>query len=240
VRIVQGDTAAVPDGFGSFGSRSMQVGGGALWRAAERLIAEARHRYAVHSGTADDEVSYASGTLSAPGRDRMTLAQLTAATGPLTAEDRFEPPQAFPFGAYAAVVEIDPDLGTVTVQRLVSVDDYGVVVNPLIVDGQGHGSVAQGLGQALSEEALTDDDGSPIATSLLDYLLPTAADMPSVVLAETVTPNPNQPFGAKGAGEAGCIGVPPAVVNAACDALAVDHIDMPLTPEAVWRAMRRR
>jgi carbon-monoxide dehydrogenase large subunit len=126
------------------------------------------------------------------------------------------------------------------VQRLVAVDDYGVVVNPLIVDGQGHGSVAQGLGQALSEEALTDDDGSPVATSLLDYLLPTAADVPPVVLAETETPNPNQPFGAKGAGEAGCIGVPPAVVNAVCDALDVDHIDMPLTPEAVWRAMRRR
>jgi carbon-monoxide dehydrogenase large subunit len=240
VRIVQGDTAAVPDGFGSFGSRSMQVGGGALWRAAERLVAEARRRYAAHSGTADDQVSYAAGTLTAPGRAPLTLAALAAATGPLIGEDRFEPPQAFPFGSYAASVEIDPDLGTVAVQRLVAVDDYGVVVNPLIVDGQGHGSVAQGLGQALSEEALTDDDGSPVATSLLDYLLPTAADVPPVVLAETETPNPNQPFGAKGAGEAGCIGVPPAVVNAVCDALDVDHIDMPLTPEAVWRAMRRR
>jgi carbon-monoxide dehydrogenase large subunit len=239
VGIVQGDTAEVPDGFGSFGSRSVQVGGGALWRAAERLVSEARRRFAVHRGAADDEVSYAGGTLSAPGHEPMTLAELAAATGTLTGEDRFAPPQAFPFGAYAAVVEVDPDLGTVSVQRLVAVDDYGVVVNPLIVDGQGYGSVAQGLGQALTEEAVTRPDGSPAATSLLDHLLPTAADVPPVTLAETETPNPNQPFGAKGAGEAGCIGVPPAVVNAVCDALDVDSVDMPLTPEAVWRAMRR-
>lgn len=172
--------------------------------------------------------------MSAPGAEPMTLAELVAA------EDRFAPPQAFPYGAYAAVVEIDPELGTVTVQRLVAVDDYGVVVNPLIVEGQGYGSVTQGLGQALVEEAVTRPDGSPAAASLLDHLLLTAADVPPARLEETETPDPNSPFGAKGAGEAGCIGVPPALVNAVCDALDVDHIDMPLTPEAVWQAMRRR
>ena len=116
-------------------------------------------------------------------------------------------------------------------------DDYGVVVNPMIVEGQGQGSIAQGLGQVLYEDALHGADGTPFARTLLDYLLPTAADMPPLTLEETRTPNPNGPFGAKGAGEAGCIGTPPAVVNAVCDALDVDHIDMPLTPEAVWRAM---
>ncbi|WP_336027148.1 xanthine dehydrogenase family protein molybdopterin-binding subunit [Geodermatophilus sp. FMUSA9-8] len=240
VRVVQGDTAEVPDGFGSFGSRSMQVGGGALWLAAQRLVEEARRRFAVHRGTADDAVTYAAGVLSAPGAEPMTLAEVAAATGPLTGEESFTPPQAFPYGAYAAVVEVDPDLGVVDVQRLVAVDDHGVVVNPLLVDGQGYGSITQGLGQALTEEAVTAPDGRPAATSLLDHLLPTAADVPPVQLEETAVPNPNQPFGAKGAGEAGCIGVPPAVVNAVCDALDVDSVDMPLTPETVWRALRGR
>ena len=134
------------------------------------------------------------------------------------------------------MVEVDTDLGDVRILRLVAVDDYGVVVNPMVVDGQGYGSIAQGLGQALCEEAAYTPAGLPEAASLLDYLLPTAADMPPVELLETETPNPNSPFGSKGAGEAGCIGVPPAVVGAVCDALDVGHIDMPLTPETVWRA----
>ena len=111
-------------------------------------------------------------------------------------------------------------------------------MNPLIVDGQGYGSIAQGLGQALFEEAVIGPDGVPFARTFLDYLLPTAADVPEAQLLETRTPNPNTALGAKGAGEAGCIGVPPAVVNAVCDALDVDHIDMPLTPERVWQAVR--
>jgi carbon-monoxide dehydrogenase large subunit len=122
----------------------------------------------------------------------------------------------------------------------VAVDDYGVVVNPMIVDGQGYGSVTQGLGQVLTENADPAPDGMPTAVSLLDYLAPVADDLPPVQLEETETPNPNVPFGAKGAGEAGCIGVPPAVVNAVCDALDLDHVDMPLTPERVWRALQGR
>jgi carbon-monoxide dehydrogenase large subunit len=135
---------------------------------------------------------------------------------------------------------VDPDLGTVEVRKLVAVDDYGVVVNPMIVDGQGYGSVTQGLGQVLTENADPAPDGMPTAVSLLDYLAPVADDLPPVQLEETETPNPNVPFGAKGAGEAGCIGVPPAVVNAVCDALDLDHVDMPLTPERVWRALQGR
>jgi carbon-monoxide dehydrogenase large subunit len=213
VTLIQNDTREVADGFASFGSRSLQVGGGALWLAAKRLVAEAQ----------------------ALGTD---VTELARRAGPLRAEERFRPPQSFPFGTYAAVVEIDTELGGVTIRALVAVDDYGVVVNPMVVDGQGYGSIAQGLGQALYEEARYGPDGSPGAETLLDYLLPTAAEMPPVTLEETVTPNPNSPFGAKGAGEAGCIGAPPAVVNAVCDALQVDHLDMPLTPEAVWRAAR--
>ncbi|TDE58848.1 aldehyde oxidase [Nonomuraea mesophila] len=258
VRVVEGDTGEVPHGFATFGSRSMQVGGAALWRAAESLVAAARRRCAGLLGLQEDDVTYARGRMLAgeppgPGTGGelgagvdagpitgLALGELVARTGPLRADEILTPPQAFPYGAHVAVVEIDPDLGTVGVLKLVAADDYGVVVNPMIVDGQGHGSIAQGLGQALHEQAVIGADGMPYARTLLDYLLPTAADMPPVTLLETVTPNPNTPLGAKGAGEAGCIGIPPAVVNAVCDALDVEHIDMPLTPAAVWAAAAAR
>lgn len=213
--LIQNDIREVADGFASFGSRSLQVGGGALWLAAKRLVAQAQ----------------------ALGTD---VTELARRAGPLRAGERFRPPQSFPFGTYAAVVEIDTELGGVTIRALVAVDGYGVVVNPMVVDGQGYGSIAQGLGQALYEEARYGPDGSPGTETLLDYLLSTAAEMPPVTLEETVIPNPNSPVGAKGAGEAGCIGAPPAVVNAVCDALQVDHVDMPLTPEAVWRAAHEK
>ncbi|MEV6029747.1 xanthine dehydrogenase family protein molybdopterin-binding subunit [Nonomuraea sp. NPDC052116] len=310
VRVVEGDTGEVPYGFATFGSRSMQVGGAALWRAAEALVAAARRRCAELLGVGEEDVSYNAGRLMVggaphaglqsdteegpvplaetgllpgppltetsplpgrplaetgplPGRPLaetgplprlptgetaglpnvevgplpgLPIGELVARTGPLRADEIVAPPQAFPYGAHVAVVEVDPDLGTVHVRQLVAVDDYGVVVNPMIVTGQGHGSIAQGLGQALYEQAVIGEDGLPYASTLLDYLLPTAADMPPVTLLETVTPNPNTPLGAKGAGEAGCIGIPPAIVNAVCDALDIDHIDMPLTPAAVWAA----
>ncbi|MFI6732780.1 xanthine dehydrogenase family protein molybdopterin-binding subunit [Nonomuraea sp. NPDC050451] len=269
VRVVEGDTGEVPYGFATFGSRSMQVGGAALWRAAEALVAAARRRCAELLGVGEEEVSYTAGRLvvggaphtglpgdteEAPALNAETgscsgppnvevgplpglpIGELVARTGPLRADEIVAPPQAFPYGAHVAVVEVDPDLGTVHVRQLVAVDDYGVVVNPMIVTGQGHGSIAQGLGQALYEQAVIGENGLPHASTLLDYLLPTAADMPPVTLLETATPNPNTPLGAKGAGEAGCIGIPPAIVNAVCDALDIDHIDMPLTPAAVWAA----
>ncbi|MGO9784649.1 MAG: xanthine dehydrogenase family protein molybdopterin-binding subunit [Streptosporangiaceae bacterium] len=235
VRLVQNDTREVPYGFATFGSRSLQVGGGALWRASQQVLAVARQRFATACEVELAEVSYAGGRFRT-GAQSVTLGELVQQTGPLRADDRFKPPQAFPFGCYAAVVEVDTELGDVHILRLVAVDDYGVVVNPMIVDGQGYGSIAQGLGQVMFEEASYTPDGLPEASTLLDYLLPTAADMPPVELLETETPNPNVPFGSKGAGEAGCIGVPPAVVSAVCDALDLDHIDMPLTPETVWRA----
>lgn len=241
IRLVARDSREVREGHGSFGSRSLQVGGGALWRAAENLVRLARERAATGWALDVAEVGYDAGTLHAGSRET-TLAEVAARTGPLRAEDVFAPPQAFPFGCYGAVVEVDPTLGTVEVLRLVAVDDYGVVVNPLVVQGQTQGSIAQGLGQALYEGADYPDDGQPRARTLLDYLIPTAAEIPELVLAETETANPNQPFGAKGAGEAGCIGTPPAVLNAVADALQLadgDDLQLPATPDQVWRLAAR-
>lgn len=239
VRLLERDTAVVPQGIGSFASRSMQTGGAALHRAAGKLIETARHRMAEACRVPVADVRYSSGALIA-GERTMTLADL-AAMGQLRADETVAPPPAFPFGAYAAVVEADPELGEVTVLKLVAVDDYGVVVNPLIVDGQGYGSTVQGLGQALYEQVRYEPDGSPAARSLLDYLIPSISELPPLRFAETCTPNPNTPLGAKGAGEAGCIGTPPAIVNAVVDALGIDDpsaLQMPLTPYACWSATR--
>ncbi|PZH06818.1 aldehyde oxidase [Streptomyces sp. NTH33] len=238
VRVVEADTAVVPRGVGSFASRSLQIGGEALLRAARDLVAEARSRVAALTGRPAGEVAFEHGVLRAGGRT-FTPAEL-AADRPLRAEVQVEPPPAFPFGAYVAVVEVDPGLGTVRVLRLAAVDDCGTVVDPLVVRGQTYGAIAQGLGQALYEAAVHDDGGTPRAVSLLDYLLPTVSEMPEVVLEETCTPNPHTLLGAKGAGEAGCIGTPPAVVNAVADALRVDPsaLGMPLTPRTCWEAGR--
>ncbi len=239
VRLVERDTAVVPRGIGSFASRSMQTGGAALHRAATKLIGAARQRIAERWAVPVADVTYEAGTLRA-GERSATLADV-AAHGVLRADETYAPPEAFPFGAYAAVVEVDPELGNVTVLRLVAVDDYGVEVNPLIVDGQGRGSTVQGLGQALYEDVRYDAGGLPQTRSLLDYLIPTISELPPTRFAETCTPNPNTPLGAKGAGEAGCIGAPPAIVNAVADALGLrerDTLQMPLTPYTCWSAAR--
>ena len=158
-------------------------------------------------------------------------------------DDVFDPPQAFPYGCYVAVVEVDPDLGNVQVLRMVAVDDCGVVINPMVVEGQAYGSIAQGIGQALYEQMPYDTEGRPLAQGLLDYLLPTLSEIPPLQLEEMHTPNPNTPLGAKGVGESGCIGTPPAIVNAVADALDIDdpgELQMPLTPEVCWMASRNR
>ncbi len=240
VRLVEADTAVVPRGTGSFASRSLQTGGAALHRAAGELVDRARRRAAQAWGLPVADVRYGAGRLTAGSRET-TLAELAAA-GPLRAEETYAPPAAFPFGAYAAVVEVDPDLGDVSVLRLVAVDDHGVVVHPAIVGGQRHGSTVQGLGQALYEELRYSPHGRPENGNLLDYLLPTMSEVPPLTLEETRTPNPNTPLGAKGAGESGCIGAPPAVVNAVADALELsepDRLQMPLDPRTVWSAARR-
>jgi aerobic carbon-monoxide dehydrogenase large subunit len=239
---VQGDTDEVANGFGTFGSRSMQVGGSALHQASAEVIEAARERALKELEVAEEDLVYSAGVFSVAGTDHsVDMAQL-AARGPLTASVDFAPPQAFPFGAYIAVVEIDRDSGAIELAKLVAVDDCGVVVNPRIVRGQIMGSITQGLGQALYERVAYDEWGQPLFGTLMDYSLPTLSEVPEIVLGESVTPNPNVPLGTKGAGESGCIGAPPAVVNAIADALegAEENLDMPVTPEKVWRALAGR
>ncbi|MGW4736028.1 xanthine dehydrogenase family protein molybdopterin-binding subunit [Streptomyces shenzhenensis] len=244
VRLVEGDTDEQPEGLGSFASRSAQVAGAMLQHAATRLIEEARARAADLWGLPVDEIEWADGTVH-PAHDGAAatgLGDLVKSTGPLRVEDRYEAGMAFPFGAHAAVTEVDPDLGTVHVLRLVVVDDCGVVLNPAVVHGQAVGSAVQGIGQALYEGMTFGADGVPnLADGFLDYLLPTSTEIPPIVVKETRTPSPGTPLGAKGAGESGCIGTPAALVNAVADALRIADpglLQMPLTPDRVWRAAR--
>lgn len=244
VRVIEGDTSEVASGTGSFASRSLQVGGEALHTAASRVLAEARRRAASLLEVAEDDLRYGAGAFAiagSPARE-MTLATIVERTGPLTAEEVAEATQAFPFGTYVAVVEVDAETGEIVVRRLVAVDDCGVIVNPMLVHGQTIGSTVQGLGQVLYERMVFDENGQPLTTSLSDYLVATAAEVPPIVIGETVTPNPNSPLGVKGAGEAGCIGTPPAVFNAVVDALAgydTSGLGMPITPETIWRILGR-
>ncbi|MFB9680941.1 xanthine dehydrogenase family protein molybdopterin-binding subunit [Streptosporangium vulgare] len=244
VRLVEGDTDEQPEGVGSFASRSAQVAGAALRKAATMLVEEARARAAALWEVPEGEVAWSDGTVHTvhDGSAAMDLAELVKATGPMRVDDRFESGMAFPFGAHAAVAEVDPELGTVRVLRLVAVDDCGVVLDPALVHGQALGSAVQGIGQALYEGIPFDEKGVPLlAGGLLDYLLPTFAEIPPIEIKDTRTPSPSTPLGAKGAGESGCIGTPAAIVNAVADALRVADpclLQMPLTPNVVWRAAR--
>ncbi|MFD7593711.1 xanthine dehydrogenase family protein molybdopterin-binding subunit [Kitasatospora sp. NPDC059812] len=244
VRLVEGDTDEQPEGMGSFGSRSAQVAGAMLRHAAQLLLDEARERAARLWSVPAEAVEWSDGAarLARGGSPAIGLAELVRATGPLRVDDRFEAGMAFPFGAHAAVAEVDPELGTVRLLRVVAVDDCGVQLDPVIVRGQAFGSAVQGIGQALYEGIPYRDDGVPLlASGLLDYLLPTFTEAPAIEVRDTCTPGPGTPLGAKGAGESGCIGTPAAVVNAVVDALRIadpDLLQMPLTPDAVWRAAR--
>ncbi|MGW1654503.1 xanthine dehydrogenase family protein molybdopterin-binding subunit [Streptomyces atratus] len=242
VRLVEGDTDEQPEGLGSFASRSAQVDGAMLQHAATRLIEEARTRAANLWDLPVDEIEWSDGAVH-PAHDGSAatgLGDLVKSTGPLRVEERYEASMAFPFGAHAAVAEVDPELGTVNVLRLVAVDDCGVVLNPMVVRGQAFGSAVQGIGQALYEGMTFDDAGVPqLANGFLDYLLPTFTEVPPIDIKDTRTPGPGTPLGAKGAGESGCIGTPAAIVNAVADALRIADpglLQMPLTPDSVWRA----
>ncbi|GAB2712363.1 xanthine dehydrogenase family protein molybdopterin-binding subunit [Kitasatospora kifunensis] len=244
VRLVEGDTDEQPEGLGSFASRSAQVVGALLRHLSRRLVDEARQRAARLWELPVDEVQWSNGIVRAAqdGSAAIGVADLVKVTGPLRVEDRFESGMAFPFGSHAVVAEVDPELGTVRLLRVVTVDDCGVVLDPTIVCGQAFGSAVQGIGQALYEGMTYDDQGVPmLASGLLDYLLPTFTEVPPIEVKDTRTPSPATPLGAKGAGESGCIGTPAAIVNAVADALRLadpDLLQMPLTPDAVWRAAR--
>ena len=253
VVVHSGDTDAAPFGMGSAGSRAMAVAGSAVHQAAERVREQAATLAAHLLEAAPEDLEWEGATVGVRGvpARRMTLAELArraaladrpAGMAPgLAADAVFEPENFnYPYGTHACVVEVDPDTGMVRVLDYVAVDDCGRAVSPVIVEGQIHGSTAQGVAQALFEEAGYEADGQPLATSLLTYAVPSAAELLSFRVARTETPTPRNPLGAKGIGESGTIAAPPAVVNAVLDALAplgVTHLDMPLTPERVWRAV---
>ena len=233
-----GDTDAVPAGVGTFASRSVAMGGSALVEAVVRLLAEAGTVAAGLLGVPEDSLSRSrSAWVRADGR-AITLAEIAAAAGGLSAEARFESGLVFGSGAYAAVVEIDRATGQLRVCRLAAVDDAGTILNPLLAEGQVLGGIVQGLGAALTEEAVYDEHGQPRSASFADYTLLTAVELPPVETRFVQTPTPSNPLGAKGIGEGGAIGTPAAIASAVADALGRPAPDPPFTAEKLWRALR--
>jgi carbon-monoxide dehydrogenase large subunit len=249
VLVLHGDTSVVQYGIGTFGSRATAVGGTAVYLALQDLKAKLKKFGAMLLGS--DDVAFSGGvcvcnrtgkSVSLPviAGAAYRAMKLPPDTEPgLVSTHFFEPSNfTFPFGAHICVTEVDRETGNIEIKRYVAVDDCGKRINPLLVDGQVHGGVAQGIGQALYEQAVYDDNGQLITGELTDYAVPKATMMPWIESKETVTPSPVNPLGAKGVGEAGTIGCSPAVVNSVVDALShlgVRHIDMPLTPEKIWR-----
>jgi carbon-monoxide dehydrogenase large subunit len=221
VTVVFGDTDTAPFGYGTFGSRSLAAGGTAIGNACQAALDAARR---VDAPMPAAEAAARLGGISAAG-----------SSGAL--------PETYASGAYGCEVAVDPETGQVTLLRVVAVDDCGVLVNPLLVEGQVHGAVAQGVGQALTEQVSYDENGQPMSASLMDYAVPFAATLPRIESYSVVTPSTLNPLGVKGMGESGTIGVTPALVNAVMDALSgygIRHLDMPLTPEKIWTAIRQR
>jgi len=256
VVVVHGDTRSGPEGFGTFGSRSVALGGGALARVAGDVREKGRRIAAKLLEAADPDVVNVPGGFQVIGvpQRRVTWHQVAAAayaggaalpageTPGLEASTYFQPEgEVWSFGAVVCAVTIEGETGRLAIERLVWVDDAGTVINPLLAEGQLHGALAQGLGQTLYEAIAYDRDGQLLTGTLMDYAIPRADDVPPVELEKMHTPSPRNPLGAKGLGEAGCIAIPPAVVNAAVDALApfgVAHLDMPLTPARLWAELR--
>ena len=251
VEVVHGDTAIVPFGMGTYGSRSGPVGGGAVYKAAQKIIEKGRKIAAHLLEASAEDIEYANGTYTVAGTDRTkAMAEIAFAAyvphnypleelEPGLDETAFFDPLnfTFPSGAYFAEVEVDPDTGQVTILDMVGIDDVGTVMNPMIVHGQLHGGFAQGIGQALYEQCVYDESGQLLTGSLMDYCMPRADHFPPFRTEETNQPCPHNPLGVKGCGEAGAIGSPVAMLNAVVDAIGVD-IDMPATPEKVWRALQ--
>jgi carbon-monoxide dehydrogenase large subunit len=254
VRVLHGDTQISPKGMDTYGSRSLAVGGLALVGACDKVIAKAKRITAHMLEASENDIEFTNGRLHVRGDpekghsiQEVALATFAAHNLPdgvepsLDSDSTYDPDNfSFPHGTHLCAAEVDTETGMVTIRSYVAVDDVGMVVNPLIVDGQVHGGVAQGIGQALYEEAVYDDDGNLVTTTLADYLVPSAADLPSYVTDRTVSPSGNR-LGVKGVGEAGTIASTPAVVNAIVDALrpfGINDITMPCTPERVWRAIQ--
>jgi carbon-monoxide dehydrogenase large subunit len=244
ITVTHGDTDLIPEGGGTGGSRSLQQGGAAVAQASQELVELARRRAAdLLEANPDDlrlDRSRAAITVAGSPHITVSLAQLAAHERLFVRSVFSAPGPTFPFGAHVAVVEVDTETGKTTLLRLVAVDDAGVILNPLLAEGQRHGGIAQGVAQAMYEEVVYDANGNPLTATLADYPFPSAADLPMFELETMQTPTTYNPLGAKGIGEAGSIGATPAVQNAVVDAVAhlgVRHIDLPTTSRRVWQAI---
>jgi aerobic carbon-monoxide dehydrogenase large subunit len=254
VEVLHGDTTVIPLGMDTYGSRSLAVGGVALYHATEKVKAKARKIAAHQLEVAEDDLEYEGGRFAVKGTDK-SMTVTDAALSAWTAHDLpegiepgledtavYDPPNfSWPAGCHIAVVEIDTETGAVDLTRYVAVDDVGTVINPMIVDGQVHGGIAQGVAQALYEEAVYDEQGNLLTGSMTNYLVPSAVELPNFELERTENPSPTNPMGVKGVGETGTIASPAAVMNAVVDALSpfgVSDIEMPANPERVWTAIQ--
>jgi aerobic carbon-monoxide dehydrogenase large subunit len=254
IEIVEGDTAQIPHGWGTYGSRSAAVGGSSITVGARKVVEKAKKIAAHLLEAAEEDVEFNDGKFSVKGSpDQVKTIQevslqaylahnLPKGIEPALEATTFYDPANFvyPFGTHVAIVEVNANTGEIKINRYLAVDDVGNVINPMIVDGQIHGGIAQGIGQALFETAVYDSGGNLLSGTMMDYAVPKAHFLPSFETDRTVTPCPHNPLGVKGVGEAGSIASPAAIVNAIVDALApfgVEHIDMPVTPEKVWKAI---
>lgn len=253
VEVVHGDTGKLDYGLGTYGSRSLAVGGSALSKATDKIIAKGK-KIAAHMMESDaDNIDFDDGEFRVRDSNLSKTFQEIAFSAyvpfdfpidelePGLTEKAFYDPLNFtyPAGSYVCEVEIDPDTGVVEIVKFSAVDDFGEIINPMIVEGQVHGGIGQGIGQALLENCVYDDEGQLLTGSYMDYCMPRADDLPNFDVGSTITPCTHNPLGAKGCGEAGAIGTPPAVINAVTHALGVREIEMPATPERVWRALQQ-
>jgi carbon-monoxide dehydrogenase large subunit len=254
VEIVHGDTGRVPFGMGTYGSRSLSVGGTAIVKAVDKIIAKGKKIAAHLLEASDTDIEFDNGEFKVKGTDKKVPFGSVALTAyvphnypldklePGLNENAFYDPTNFtyPSGTYVCEVEVDPDTGKTRVERFTAVDDFGNIVNPMIVSGQVHGGLAQGLGQAMMEACVYDAESGQLLTgTYMDYTMPRADDLPNFTVDHTVTPCTHNPLGVKGCGEAGAIGSPPAFMNALTDALGVKDLAMPATAERVWRAAHK-
>jgi carbon-monoxide dehydrogenase large subunit len=245
VELELGDTARVPTGEGTGSARSLMLAGNAVAEAGVLVRERAQALAADLLEAAVDDIVPADGGFSVAGAPARTVTwrEIVDVEPIKVAVDFEQPGPTFPSGVHACAVEVDPETGAVHVMRFVAVDDCGRVINPMVVEGQQHGGIAQGIAQALYEQVAYDAQGNPLTTNFADYGIPSAAELPSIEAHTIETPSPVNPLGAKGIGQAGAIGSTPAVQNAVVDALAhlgVLHIDLPLTPERVWHAIPGR
>jgi carbon-monoxide dehydrogenase large subunit len=251
VSILHGDTDKVQFGMGTYGSRSLAVGGSAIVKALEKVEAKAKKIAAHQLEASESDIVIENGEFKVTGTDKsiaLPMVALAAYTAhnlpdgmePGLKESAFYDPSnfTFPAGTYICEIEVDPGTGKTEFVNFVAADDFGRLINPMIVEGQVHGGLTQGIGQALLEGAVYDGNGQLITASFMDYAMPRADDVPSYKLQHTTTLCPGNPLGVKGCGEAGAIGASAAVINAITDAIGNNHLDMPATPDKVWHAIR--